>query len=84
MAAASSEVIVVRMSKKAIDRLDAAARARGIKRSEFVRKVLESNLAESIDMVEESRRQSLLVSRRESEQDAMAFIEATMSSDGWE
>jgi metal-responsive CopG/Arc/MetJ family transcriptional regulator len=83
MAATPSEVIVIRMSKQAVQRLDAAAHARGIKRSEFVRKVLESNLTDAIDIEEEARRQSLLVGRRESEKDALDFLENSMSTDGW-
>ena len=81
---ASSEAIVIRMSKHAVQRLDAAARARGVKRSEFVRGILESNLNETMDLAEEARRQSLLISRRESERDAMDFIASAMSTDGWE
>lgn len=81
---AASEVIVVRMSEKAVQRLDAAAHARGIKRSEFVRTILESNLAETMDLETEARRQSLIVSRRESEKDALDFLENSTSTDGWE
>jgi metal-responsive CopG/Arc/MetJ family transcriptional regulator len=84
MAATSSEVIVIRMSKKAVQRLDAVAHARGIKRSELVRKVLESNLTDAIDLEKEARRQSMLVGRRESETDALGFLENSMSTDGWE
>lgn len=81
---ASSEAIVIRMSKHAVQRLDAAARGRGVKRSEFVRGILESNLNETMNLAEEARRQSLLISRRESERDAMSFIASAMSTDGWE
>jgi metal-responsive CopG/Arc/MetJ family transcriptional regulator len=81
--AASTETVVVRMSKKAIQRLDKAARARGLKRSELVREVLESTLAQSVDLAEEARRQSLLVSRLKSERDALGFIESALSTDGW-
>lgn len=84
MTNAASEVVVVRMSKQSLQRLDAAAHSRGIKRSELVRRVIEENLADSTDLAEEARHQSLRVSRRKSERDAMDFIASTMATDGWE
>jgi metal-responsive CopG/Arc/MetJ family transcriptional regulator len=79
----ASEVLVVRLSKKTLGRLDRAAHKRGLKRSEFVRQVIESNVGDGGDLAAEAQRQSLLVSRLESEKDANDFIARTMSTDGW-
>lgn len=39
---------------------------------------------EGSDLAEEARRQSVLVSRRESEHDALEFIEHAVDTRGWE
>ena len=66
----------------AIQRLDKAARARRLKRSELVREVLGS--AGTIgDLAVEARPRSLLVSRLKSARDTPGFIESAMSTDGW-
>ena len=80
----ASEVVVVRMSRQSLQRLDAAAHSRGIKRSELVRQVIEANLAGSMDLADEARQQSLRTSRRKSERDAVDFIASTMATDDWE
>lgn len=79
----ASEVVVVRLSKKTLGRLDRAAHSRGLKRSEFVRQVLESNVGTTDDLAIEAQRQSLLVSRLESEKDVQDFIANAMSTEGW-
>jgi metal-responsive CopG/Arc/MetJ family transcriptional regulator len=83
MSTAASEVVVVRLSKKTLSKLDHAAHKRGLKRSEFVRQVIESNVGDGGDLAMEAQRQSLLVSRLESEKDANDFIAHATSADGW-
>jgi metal-responsive CopG/Arc/MetJ family transcriptional regulator len=83
MSAAASEVVVVRLSKKTLGKLDRAAHKRGLKRSEFVRQVIESNIGDGGDLAAEAHRQSLLVSRLDSERGANDLIADTMSTDGW-
>lgn len=80
----ASEVVVVRMSKRMLRRLDASAHARGVKRSEWLRRVIEESLTDAVDLAEEARQQSLRVSRLSSERDAMDFIASTAARDGWE
>lgn len=79
----ASEVVVLRLSKKVLNKLDRAAHERGLKRSEFVRQVIESNVDAGGDLIAEARRQSLLVSRLQSEHQANDFIAHAMATDDW-
>lgn len=70
-----STVLTVRVSSALDRRLAREARRRGQTRSEVVRSLLENGLGSSEpDLDSEARRQSLLVSRRRSEKDALRFI----------
>ena len=81
---AESQALVVRLSRKTMTRVDRAAKARGLKRSEFVRQVLESSIDAGGDIAAEARRQSLLVSRSKSEQEYAKFLAAVTSTEGWQ
>jgi metal-responsive CopG/Arc/MetJ family transcriptional regulator len=83
MATSASEVVVIRLSRKTLGKLDRAAHKRGLKRSEFVRQVIESNLDNGGDLAAEAQRQSLLVSRLESDRETNDFITRATSTDGW-
>lgn len=60
--------------------------ARGRTKSDVVREILEHALNEGepgLDPAQEARRQSLLVSGRTSEREALAFVEQAGDSRGW-
>lgn len=61
------------------------ARRRRQTRSEVARAILQERFDESNlrDMAAEARRQSLMVSRRRSERDAVAFTAAAADHRGW-
>ena len=54
-------------------------------KSELAREILTTGLAgkEAPDPAEEARRQSLLVSRRRSERETLAFLEEVADTRGW-
>ena len=63
------------------------ARRRHKTKSEVAREILAVGLGaeeRGLDLVQEARRQSLLVSRRHSEREALQFIEQTADLRGWE
>ena len=66
-----------------LSRVDRAARARGLKRSEFVRQIIAASIDAGGDLTAEARRQSLLVRRSKSENEAAEFTAAAMSTEGW-
>ena len=77
-------VVSVRVSAELNRRLSAAARRRRQSRSETARALLEAGLtAGAADPLKEARRQSRLVSRRESEQEALDFIATSADLRGW-
>lgn len=82
----TSEVVTLRVSASLKRSIERAARRRRRTKSEVVREILERSLrsGESVsDPAQEARRQSLLVSTRASEKDALAFIERAGDRRGW-
>lgn len=82
-----STVLTIRVDSSLKRSLAREARRRHTTRSELVRELLTAGLGDvqgEPDMVEEARRQSLLVSRRASERDALDFIEHAADTRGWE
>ena len=70
-----STVLTLRVPAALGDQLGREARRRRQTRSQVARHILEAGLgAGEPDLVAEARRQSLLVSRRSSERDALAFV----------
>jgi predicted DNA-binding protein len=79
-----STIVTVRVPAALDRRLSREARRRRQTRSQVVREILESALAPDIfDLAAEARRQSLLVSRRRSERDALRFITDASDTTGW-
>jgi len=82
-----STVLTIRVDSSLKRSLAREARRRHTTRSELVRELLTAGLggARAVpDVVEEARRQSLLVSGRASERDALEFIEHAADTRGWE
>ena len=82
-----STVLTIRVDSSLKRSLTREARRRQTTRSELVRELLAAGLGDvrgEPDVVEEARRQSLLVSRREAERDALDFIEHAADTGGWE
>ena len=80
-----STVLTIRVPA-ALDRhLTREARRRRQTRSEVARAILQERFAETdeTDLATEARRQSLLVRRRRSERDALAFAVGTADLRGW-
>lgn len=81
----TSVVVTLRVSSVLSRRIEREARRRRHTKSEVVRKILENALAtrEAPDPSDEARRQSLLVSGRRSEKEALRFIEHAGDERGW-
>ena len=81
----TSVVVTLRVPSSLSRRIEREARRRRHTKSAVVRKILEDALAtgEAPDPREEARRQSLLVSGRASEKDALRFIERAGDARGW-
>jgi predicted DNA-binding protein len=81
----TSVVVTLRVSSGLSQRIEREARRRRHTKSEVVRKILEDALAtsEAADPSDEARRQSLLVSGRRSEKEALRFIENAGDERGW-
>jgi metal-responsive CopG/Arc/MetJ family transcriptional regulator len=82
----SSNVLTIRLGAELSRALEGTARRRRTTKSELVRQVLTAALAEEggvRDLAEEARRQSLLVSDRESEREALEFLEQAADTRGW-
>jgi predicted DNA-binding protein len=81
----TSTVVTLRVSFALSRRIEQEARRRRQTKSEIVRKILEAALAtsEAADASDEARRQSLLVSGRRSEKEALRFIEHAGDERGW-
>lgn len=79
-----STVMTVRVTAELDRRLTREARRRRRTRSQVAREILEAQLlAPETDPASEARRQSLLVSGRDSERDALAFVEKAGDPRGW-
>ena len=82
----ASRVLTFRASSTVVRALGRLARQRRQSRSELIRAILENALQlESLDgdAAREARRQSLLVSGRDSERDALDFIEQVTDTRDW-
>lgn len=81
-----SSVLTIRLGAELSRALEGTARRRRTTKSELVRQFLTVALAEEggvRDLAEEARRQSLLVSDRESEREALEFLEHAADTRGW-
>ena len=82
----SAAVVTLRVSRDLARAIAREARRRRRTRSSVVREILESALEggpSASDPAAEARRQSLLVSRRASERDALEFVEGAADHRGW-
>ncbi len=79
-----STVLTIRVPASLDRRLAREARRRRTTRSEVARTILEGGLSDGIDLAAEARRQSLLVKRRRSERDALAFVLGAADGTGWQ
>jgi metal-responsive CopG/Arc/MetJ family transcriptional regulator len=80
-----SAVLTIRVPVKLSQRLSREARRRRQSRSEVARTILQESFGEmdGPDTAAEARRQSLLVSGRRSEREALKFIEHVADLRGW-
>jgi hypothetical protein len=80
-----STVLTIRIPATLDRHLAREARRRRQTRSEVARAILQERFEESTgqDMSAEARRQSLMVSRRRSEREALAFTGASADQRGW-
>ncbi len=85
MARTRSTVVTIRVPVDLDRRIAREARRRGRPKSSLVRDALQSAFGNAPvdDPEREARRQSLLVSSRESEREALDFIEASADDQGW-
>jgi predicted DNA-binding protein len=82
----ASTVVTLRVPAKLNRSIEQLARRERRSKSEVVREILERGVRggeSATDPADEARRQSLLVSGRASEKDALAFIERAGDSSGW-
>lgn len=82
-----STVLTVRVGRDLDHSLEREARRRRRTKSELVRELLAAGLdgeSRGLDLPQEARRQSLLVSRRRSELEALEFLEHAADTRGWE
>jgi predicted transcriptional regulator len=81
-----STVLTLRVPPDLDRRIELAARRRRRTKSGLLRDALQSAFGAAVpeeDPAREARRQSLLVSGRASERDALDFIERTADDQGW-
>ena len=79
-----SAVLTIRVPASLDRRIAREARRRRQTRSEVARAILESGLGTGEpDLAAEARRQSLLVSRRRSEREALRFVSHAADTSGW-
>ena len=78
-----SRVLTIRVPASLGRRLAREAQRRRTTRSEVARTILEGGLTGGVDVAVEARRQSLLVKRRRSERDALAFVTGVADGSGW-
>lgn len=84
---AKSSVLTIRIDDEISRSLVREAKRRRRTKSEVVREILAAGLGggnETLDLAQEARRQSLLVSRRRSERETLEFIEHAADGRGWE
>jgi len=82
----SSQIVTLRVPASLGHSIEREARRRRRTKSELVREILATAFAagpSGRDPAGEARRQSLLVSGRASEKDALSFIEAAADRRGW-
>lgn len=81
----SASLLTLRIGSKLARSLEREARRRRKTKSEVAREILTAGLTgdSAGDPAAEARRQSLLVSRRPSERDALEFLEAAADTRGW-
>jgi predicted transcriptional regulator len=82
----TSSLLTVRVDDELTRSLDREAERRRTSRSELVREFLAEGLAgrrSGLDLELEARRQSLLVRERDSEREALEFVEAAADTRGW-
>ena len=82
----ASQVLTFRASGAVVRALGRMARQRRQSRSELIRAILEDALqleSRDDDPAQEARRQSLLVSRRDSERETLDFIEQVTDTRDW-
>jgi predicted transcriptional regulator len=81
----STAVLTLRIDTDLTRSLAREARRRRKTKSEVAREILAAGLGvkEGNRIAQEARRQSLLVSRRRSEREALEFIEQTADTRGW-
>jgi predicted DNA-binding protein len=82
----ATAVLTLRIDAELSQSLAREARRLRKTKSEVAREILAAGLgvSEGDSIAEEARRQSLLVSRRRSEGEALEFIEQTADTRGWE
>ncbi|MGH9409052.1 MAG: hypothetical protein ACRD1V_06325 [Vicinamibacterales bacterium] len=80
-----SAVLTLRVPATVLRYLTREARRRRRTRSDIARSILEERVDGSSqpDLLIEARRQSLLASRRRSERDTLAFLDAVVDRRGW-
>ena len=86
MSRARSTVVTLRVPEELDRRIAREARRRRRPKGAVVREVLQAAFGEAgagDDPAREARRQSLLVSRRASEREALRFVEANADARGW-
>jgi predicted transcriptional regulator len=82
----TSAVLTIRIGGDLTRSLTREARRRRKTKSEVVREILSAGLSgedKAVDLAREARRQSLLVSRRRSEREALEFVEHAADTRGW-
>jgi len=82
----ASAVLTIRIDADLTRSLAREARRRRKTKSEVAREILAAGLGGEAgvpDLAQAARRQSLLVSRRRSEREALEFIEQTADTRGW-
>ena len=78
-----SSVLTIRVPASLERRLAREARRRRTTRSKIARAILEGGLTGGANVATEARRQSLLVRRRQSERDTLAFVIGASDISGW-
>ena len=82
----ATAVLTIRIDADLTRSLAREARRRRKTKSEVAREILAAGLGaegSSLDLAQEARRQSLVVSRRRSERETLEFIEQTADARGW-
>lgn len=85
--AETSGVLTIRIGTDLTRSLAREARRRRTTKSELVRELLAAGLGGEVgtpDLVQEARRQSVLVSQRKSEREILDFLEHAADTRGWE